>query len=97
MRKWAKKQRGTNIKDMFLMGKNINEFWLGTDCILCEKYGELYTFEKGCEKCPLFFNGFGCLTNNSAWEKMNVSKTWAEWIINATEMARVIMKLPREE
>lgn len=95
MRKWAKWQDGNECPNVDYMEDVINEYWYDGDCALCQEFRSHGGTE--CGECPLFVNGFGCTEHDSPWSKMDKSKTWTEWIENATEMARVIMKLPRQQ
>lgn len=91
MRKWAKGQPENKWPSMGQMRDIINEAWDGGYCLLCKNYGRY------CNMCPLILNGYGCNNTGSLWRKMLTSKTWTEWIKNATEMARVIMRLPGKD
>lgn len=98
MRRWAKKQKDTKTQLVFsvTMNRAIDECWGAYHCILCSTYITCYSINV-CSSCPLHLNGYTCKYANSVWSKLAHSKTWKEWVINSTAMARVIMRLPREE
>ena len=98
MRKWARHQNPYDMPNRDIMDQAIEETWDGCYCVLCKTYSN--RLDHSCRPCPLLVNGFGCNDsgeNNSIWLSMGYCNTWAEWIIAATNMAIVIMKLPREK
>jgi hypothetical protein len=98
MRKWAKKQDGRTKINQLDIEEDIGESWDGEFCILCKTYGVFCaSYGVFCDCCPLYLNDHDCNEIKSPWIKLNASKTWGQWIKAATEMARVIMKLPREK
>lgn len=93
MRQWARQQR--NLKRSFYakMVQDISESWLSNDCILC-RHHRGYSCKT---KCPLSLNGHNCQDDDSVWSQLSASLNTYQFAINATRMARIIMKLPRRK
>ena len=91
MRNWAKHQSPNSLAVMLSMKENIGEHWGGRYCVLCNQH-----FSTHCKECPLFMAGHDCNNRFSVWRRMDRSFTWGIWVVNATEMANVIIELPRQ-
>lgn len=88
MREWARKQRWDKGSTGFEMREAISETWAGTYCVLCNTYR--------CSNCPLYKKygkcGVFCVGDN-AWKKVNLSKTWGEWIVASNAMIEQLKSL----
>jgi len=98
--KWAEKQNPSEKKKMDSMSSSIGECWAGGDCPLCQAFSRknennYYT----CTICPLKKNIGSCndnyeySDNKNNWYKVNNSKTWADWIIQAKIMLEQLRSL----
>jgi hypothetical protein len=92
---WAETQvpHESPSKDKMLCA--IGHVWDGKACPYCQNY--VYENINNCNLCPLYDITYKKNRINASeyccsglWTKMNESKTWAEWIINAEKVLEYI-------
>lgn len=81
MIKWAKTQSQNSTPLSHVMNMEIKEGWGGADCSYCRAYLE------NCDDCSLS-KSYRCC--NELWYKMDVAKTWSEWIKYAQKIKQYI-------
>jgi len=96
MWEWVRTQDPVKSTSFTAITKAINENWSSKFCPLCSGYYDLSTAQ-GCSDCPLHEIGEGCIYDNSLWDKLDCSLTWAEWLKNAELMIEVFMQLEVRE
>jgi len=83
---WVETQNPGGLPFSIGMKDEIGESWRDA-CPLCTTYV--------CHMpiCPLSIANHTCGEEFSPWDKVNNSYTWAEWIINAKNMLKVLNNL----
>jgi hypothetical protein len=99
---WAKKQNELDQPNDKLMLSLLNETWKGFFCKYCIYYSGFFDEQNTsfCKNntygnCPLNpnkanFKKTSMYCCNGLWSKMNRSKTWEEWIVNAKLVKKYI-------
>jgi len=89
---FARKQPPTDIPTDFLMWEQMQEDWFSGSCPLCQ------AVDRKCQECILAKEYMPCSPederwSSSEWAKMHTSKTWEEWLIHATALRDIMVKI----
>jgi len=92
MIEYARKQPPADIPQAVDMRKQIQEDWFSDCCPLCR------AVEDNCDECVLAQEYMRCSPTNrseecSEWNRMAASKTWEEWLIHATALRAIMVKI----
>ncbi len=90
MIEFAERQDSKNEVSMDFMREQIG--FNHAEGLLCEEYSDNFD----CEECPLY-KQYGTCNNDentrNLWGKIDNSKTWGEWIINAKAFVKQLGNL----
>ena len=90
---WARTQPHDDKPDSSGMFAAIGEYWFGKSSSFCQKYFNAFMNDR-CALCPL--NG-GAVCWGELRLKVDVAKTWGEWIAAAEKVKEYIIEHGGEE
>lgn len=83
MIEWARFQGMDESPSSIKMQASIGEDWTQAHCAMCNAHYHV-TDENTCITCPIYkYELERCGIVGTRWHRLNKSKTWPEWILNA--------------
>lgn len=91
MQKWASKQNAWEQANSIEMWESIEESWFRNNCALCNEY-----YYDGCMNCPLEEANERCEALSSLWYRVYHAETWADWLLAAKHMTKLLVDLRKK-